>query len=150
MKQKGFKVTAPVNMKPERLCWRTNGANPKNFRVLGFNRVPGLQGSKGSRVPKFPKLQGSSSRVSGFTVSRVPGSSVPALTGFKVPRSQGWVPGFQGCRVPGLFEASRVPGFQSFKAPGLERFQGSRVPVLQGFRILGSAVGRGTTPRPRE
>ena len=99
---------------------------------------------QGSRVPGF---QGS--RVPGFESSRVPGfqgSSVSRFQGSRVPRFQGsrvWE--FQGFRVPG-FQGSRVSGFQ---ASGISGFQGSRVPGFR-FRILGSAVGRGTTPRPRD
>ena len=88
-------------------------------------------------IQKLPRVCGLCScvRVAGFQDSKV--------LGFKDSRASR----LQGSRVSG-FPGSKVPGFQGSRVSGVPPpgFQGSRVQ----FRILGSAVGRGTTVRPRD
>ena len=155
----GFKVPKSVGLQGSRVqkflfpgFGLPSGLPPSDFQSLGPSpRQPlrSLAPPFGVRSPKkfqrcrVPEFQGSRvpSRVSKFQGSRVP--VFHNFEGSRVPRFQG----FQGSR----FQGSKVPNFQ-----GLPRFPGSRVARFQAsntpfsFRILGSAVGRGTTPRPRD
>ena len=124
------------------------GCRAQSSRGPGFQSLR-LSAFQGSRISEF---EGSFQGFQGFRASGF--NQVPGFQNSKVPGFQSSsVPGFQGSRVAGL-QGSKVPGFQGLRVPGFQGFrvsgfQGSRVPGFR-FRILGSAVGRGTTPRPRD
>ena len=88
------------------LVFALNLPGPPQTSNFSLFKVPWLQGSKNSKVPKVSKFQ------------KYQSSRVPRFQGSSGPRFQGsWVPAFLGSRVP-RFQGSVVPGFQGSKVLG--------------------------------